>query len=92
MTTKSIQVGGQGGLLLPTDLQEKYGLKSGDTVTLIDLDSLLVISPRTSRVAKLAGEIEKALEEAGLAVDELLDGLADERARYTEDKYGMRRR
>ena len=75
-------------MVLPSDVQQKYGLKSGDTVTLIDLDDALVLSPRASRVAELAGEIEAGREEAGLSVEEALNGLADQRRRYTAERYG----
>jgi len=85
---EAIPLGRGEGLSLPDDIQQKYGLRDGDTVTLIDLDSVLIITPSASEVSRLAAEIEEGRKEVGLSVDDLLDGLAEQRRRYTEEVYG----
>jgi bifunctional DNA-binding transcriptional regulator/antitoxin component of YhaV-PrlF toxin-antitoxin module len=81
----TIQVRQRGTLTLPTKLRAKYNIQEGDVFTLIDLDGLLVLSPRLSVVPKLAGEIERLRQEADLSLDDLLEGLDEERRRYLEE-------
>jgi hypothetical protein len=44
----------------------------------------------TPMVPELAREIERLRTEAGLSTEELLMALREERARYTQEKYGER--
>ena len=39
-------------------------------------------------VPELAREIEQARLEAGLSIEDLLEGLREQRQRYSKDKYG----
>ncbi len=82
-----VQVKQQGTLTLPAELREKYGIDAGDTFRLVDLDGIFVLTPMTPVVAELAREIEQARIEAGLSMEELLDGLREQRERYYREKY-----
>jgi AbrB family looped-hinge helix DNA binding protein len=42
MMDKTIQVRQRGTLTLPAELREKYGIRSGDTFRLVDLDGIFV--------------------------------------------------
>ncbi len=56
MEETTLSVDEQGTLVLPERLREKYGLQAGDVLALFDLDGMLVLLPRTSRVPGLARE------------------------------------
>lgn len=88
MDTYAIQIRQRGIMTLPIKLRERYSLDEGDTLTIIDLDGTFVVAPRVSIVSKLAAEIEQMREEAGLSIDDLLEGLDEERRRYYEERYG----
>ena len=49
------------------------------------------IVPKVSLVPKLAAEIERLRQEAGLSVDDPLEGLDEQRRRYYDEKYGADR-
>lgn len=57
-------------------------LDEGDVLTLVDLGDAFFLSPKVSVVPKLAAEIERLGEEAGLSVEDLLDGLDEQRRCY----------
>lgn len=80
--TTTIQVRQRGSLTLPITLREKYGIKTGDSFQLVDLDGIFVLTPMTPMVPELAREIEKFREEAGISTEELLHGLREQRAQY----------
>jgi len=79
METKVVQVRGRGTVTLPARMRERYGLTDGDPITVVDLDGVLVLSPRVGLVPKLAAEIERLRTQAGLTLDDLMDGQARER-------------
>ena len=83
-----IQVRNRGVITLPSDLREKYGIENGDMYRLVDLDGVFILTPMVPMIHELAREIEQARLEAGLSVEELLQGLREQRQRYSQEKYG----
>jgi bifunctional DNA-binding transcriptional regulator/antitoxin component of YhaV-PrlF toxin-antitoxin module len=83
-----IQVRNRGVITLPAELREKYGIENGDIFRLVDLDGVFVLTPMVPMIPELAREIEQNRLEAGLSIEELLEGLREQRARYTQEKYG----
>ncbi|MGB8647054.1 MAG: AbrB/MazE/SpoVT family DNA-binding domain-containing protein [Anaerolineae bacterium] len=84
----TIQVRQRGTLTLPAELRAHYGIKEGDTFRIIDLDGIFILTPMVPMVPELAREIERARLEAGLSVEEMLQGLREQRERYYTEKYG----
>jgi len=83
----TIQVRKRGILTLPSDLRDKYTIQEGDTFRLVDVDGIFVLTPMIPMVPELAREIEKFRQEAGVSLEELLQGLREERDRYNQEKY-----
>ncbi len=88
MRVETLQLRQRGTLTLPAKLRAKYNLEAGDVLTLVELDGVFLLAPRVSVVPKLAAEIERLRQEAGLSVEDLLEGLDEERRRYYEEHYG----
>jgi AbrB family looped-hinge helix DNA binding protein len=80
--SEQVQVRQRGTLTIPASLREKYGIRAGDTFQLVDLDGVFVLTPMVPMVPELAREIERVRREEGLTVDELLQGLREQRTRY----------
>jgi bifunctional DNA-binding transcriptional regulator/antitoxin component of YhaV-PrlF toxin-antitoxin module len=83
----TIQIRKRGVLTLPSELREKYTIQEGDTYRLVDMDGIFVLTPMVPMVPELAREIERIRQESGLSLEELLDGLKEERERYYQEKY-----
>lgn len=81
MQTKIVQLRARGNITLPARLRERYALGEGDPLTLVDLDGVILLAPKTGVVGKLAAELERLRAEAGLSIDDLLVGLPEERKR-----------
>ena len=84
----TIQVRERGVITLPAELRQKYKIENGDIFRLVDLEGVFVLTPMVPMVPELAREIEQARLEAGLSVEELLQGLREQRERYYQEKYG----
>jgi bifunctional DNA-binding transcriptional regulator/antitoxin component of YhaV-PrlF toxin-antitoxin module len=78
----TIQIRQRGMITLPAKLRRRHSLEAGDTLTLIDLDGTFLVAPELSPVTKLAAEIERLRQEAGLSVEDLLEGLDEKQRRY----------
>lgn len=78
----TVQVRDRGVLTLPAELREKYGIRTGDSFRLVDLDGIFVLTPMVPMVPELALEIERARIEAGLTTDDLLRTLREQREQY----------
>ena len=85
MYAKTIQVRKRGTITLPITRREKYRLEEGDPVTLVDLGEGLFLSPKRSLLPKLAQEIERLREKHGVSTEELIEGVAEQRAKYGPD-------
>ena len=79
MRTATIQLRQRGVLTLPRSLREKYRLAEGDPLTVVDLDGVLLLSPKVPVVPKLTAELERLRQEAKLSLPELLAGLPRQR-------------
>jgi len=85
MYARTIQVRKRGTITLPVTIREKYHLEEGDPITLVDLGEGVFLSPKRSLLPKLAQEIERLREKHGVSTEELIAGVAEQRARYRTD-------
>lgn len=77
-----VQLAQRGVIVLPKKLRDKYNLKPGDSITIIDLDGTLVLSPGRSKIDALADDIRQALVERGETLESMLKALREEREHY----------
>ncbi len=71
----TLRIAQRGVLTLPKSLREAHNLKPGDTLTLLDLGDLLVLSPRPSEVDRLADRVQESLTEKGESLETVLKSL-----------------
>jgi len=80
---------GEGGLNLPKELFEKYGLNSGDEVMLIETERGLVVMPRVEAVMNMLTEIGESLKTQGITLDDLIESGRDIRGDLLQERYGI---
>ncbi len=80
-----LQVRERGVLTLPAELRNKYGIEVGDTFRLVDLDGIFVLTPMVLMVPELAPEVERLRVEVGVSLDEVLEGLREQRERHYDE-------
>lgn len=82
------QLPAKGTLTIPAELRQKYARNEGDILTPVDLgDGSFFLTPRVAIVSKLVAEMEALREEAGMSVEELLEGLPDQRRKLYQERY-----
>ena len=78
----TVQLAQRGQMTIPKSLRERYNLQTGDTLTLLDLDGVFVLSPRQAQVDQLADQIGTKLIDQGETLESMLDALREARASY----------
>jgi bifunctional DNA-binding transcriptional regulator/antitoxin component of YhaV-PrlF toxin-antitoxin module len=71
MRTSTIRIRQRGVLTLPRSLREKYRLADGDPLAVVDLEGVLLLSPKAAVVPKLTAEIERVRRESRVSMSEL---------------------
>lgn len=86
MRSMTVQVRQRGMLTLPAKLRTKYQLDEGDSLTILDLEGSILLSPKTPIVPKLAAEIERLRKTAGLRVEDLLAPISARRTKRSSPR------
>jgi AbrB family looped-hinge helix DNA binding protein len=76
----TVQVAKRGLITIPKELRDAYGIGEGDTLTLLDLGGVFVVSPRVSRVDAMAERLAAEWRGQGVTLDEMLAVLRERRA------------
>jgi bifunctional DNA-binding transcriptional regulator/antitoxin component of YhaV-PrlF toxin-antitoxin module len=88
MNAATIQLRDKGVITLPMGLRRKYSLRTGDVFSISDLgEGVLMITPKVSRVAAMGDQVAEILQAAGVTVEEMIQGLEEERERYYQEHY-----
>ncbi len=88
MIAMTLEMEERGVLRFPERLRSKYRLRKGDDVHLIDLDGCMLLTLGPSQVAELSAHLEDMWKQAGLSEADLLEGLDEQRRRYSREHYG----
>ncbi|HNS37687.1 MAG TPA: AbrB/MazE/SpoVT family DNA-binding domain-containing protein [Anaerolineaceae bacterium] len=78
----TLQMAQRGVLTLPKGLRQAYKLEAGDTLTLIDLGGVFVLSPRRAELDRLADQIAGDLAQRGESLESMLLALREVREQY----------
>lgn len=80
--TQSVQLRKCGVLTLPKSFRDQHDLSEGDALSIIDLGGgAFVVTPTMPGLPELSRKLERIREEEGVSLNDLLDGLDEERRR-----------
>ncbi|GAB4412523.1 MAG: hypothetical protein Kow00123_26340 [Anaerolineales bacterium] len=79
MRSITVQMAQRGVISIPKAVRDSYGLRPGDTFTLLDLGGVFVLSPRRSEIDAIADSIAAQWGEDGLTLQDMLAALREER-------------
>ena len=81
MESVTLQMAQRGIITIPKSIRESYGLRPGDTFTLLDLGGVFVLSRQRSEIDAIADRIAAQWAESGQTLEMMLEALRDERDR-----------
>jgi bifunctional DNA-binding transcriptional regulator/antitoxin component of YhaV-PrlF toxin-antitoxin module len=83
--TFQVQVARHGTITIPRELRDQSNINEGDVLTLVDLgEGVFVMSPKRSRVDKLADRLAKDWRDSGVSLESMLDALRDVRGKFKQ--------
>lgn len=86
---QTVQLGPGDPLTLPEAFKATLGLEEGGACTIINLDGMVVLVPRTLVSPEALEGMRQALSVADVTLEDLLSGLADIRTQMLRERYGL---
>jgi bifunctional DNA-binding transcriptional regulator/antitoxin component of YhaV-PrlF toxin-antitoxin module len=89
-TIRSItaEIKSRGQLTIPQKIRAVTRLEAGQVVSIIPLGDSVLITPQRLELEEARGKIRKILKASGLSVEDLLQGLKEEREKLYQETYG----
>jgi bifunctional DNA-binding transcriptional regulator/antitoxin component of YhaV-PrlF toxin-antitoxin module len=82
------QIRERGQLTIPKKVREKGALYDGESVSIIPVGNSILVTPQKLGLEEARREIRKIMKDSGVTLEDLLEGLAQERKRLSEETYG----
>lgn len=83
----TMQVAKRGVITLPQSLRDRYRIREGDRLTLLDLGGTFVLTREQSQIDALADRIGEILQGQGESLESMLQTLREERDRVFAEQY-----
>lgn len=84
-----VQVRDRGQFTIPAEIRREMGIQEGDVFTLIRLGETLIATRKRLVAPEVAEAIEALMREERITLEDLLEGLEEERRKYVEERYGI---
>jgi AbrB family looped-hinge helix DNA binding protein len=78
-TTCTVRVRNRGQITLPRSVRTSLAVDAGDTLNLIQVGDVVLLSLRQAQIPRLAQEFTTLMQEEGVSLGDLLYGLHEER-------------
>lgn len=83
-----VEIGENGEMRLPAELQALLDVKPGDTLTLVQTQTGFVLLPKRLVVPEVAAQLSRLMAEEGISLSDMLAGLAEEGDQLFKERYG----
>ena len=78
-TAYMVRMRERGQITLPKPVRNSLALATGDTLNLVQIDDVVFLSPRQTMIPRLSQEFTELMQEEGVTLAELLQGMEEER-------------
>lgn len=86
---KLVRLQEKGQVTLPAKARRRLGLKKGDLVAVTETPDGFLITPQWSLAAKDLAQIDAALRQHGLSLDDIVESGREIRGQLIREKYGL---
>ncbi|MBI3536839.1 MAG: hypothetical protein HY070_04680 [Chloroflexi bacterium] len=90
LNVKTIQIRAGEPMALPDEFKTRLGLDAGGEFTVIQLDGLLLLSPKRFVTLEIMEDIRRVLNQDSVTLEDLLDGLAQVREEIHQERHADR--
>lgn len=84
----TVRIRERGQVTIPSSYRKDLGLDENDSLNMVKIDEMLILTPRRPFGDAVSKKVEAALKRKGLTLDDLLSSLREQRRRYRREAYG----
>jgi len=85
------QIRGRGQLTIPKKVREKGTLYDGEAVSIIPVGDSILVTPRKLELDEARLQLGRIMKASGVTLEELIEGLEDERRALFDKTYGEKK-
>ena len=85
------QIRGRGQMTIPKKVREKGALYDGEAVSIIPIGDSILVTPRKLELDEARLQLGRIMKASGVTLEELIEGLEDERRALFEETYGEKK-
>lgn len=86
--TYTVRLREKGQVTIPKPVRNRLSAREGDILTLLQVDDMLLLVPQELHVPAIQARFQEQMDEAGVSLAELLEGLAAEREAIHREQMG----
>ncbi len=87
MKSFPIRLQQDGTIMVPKVIQDKLNLHEGDYLSFLEIEDVIILTSKQPKVPQLTEQITAIREEEKVSLEELLEGLENERKMIYKEKY-----
>lgn len=84
----TVRIRERGQVTIPSSYRKDLGLAENDSLNMVKIDEMLILTPRKPFGDAVSKRIEAAMKRKGMTLDDLLAGLKEQRRKYTREIHG----
>ena len=86
------EIKARGQLTIPKKIREMSHIEEGNVVSILPIGDSLIITPKRLELDEARRQLRKLVKASGLTIEELIEGLKEERTELFEETYGDRKK
>ncbi len=90
LKVKTVEVSAGEPLVLPDEFRRALGLEGGGEYTIIQLNGFVLLTPQKFVSLEILENIRRVLNEDGVTLENLLEGLTQAREEIYQERYANR--
>ena len=83
----TVRIRERGQVTIPSSFRKDLGLGENDTLNMVKIDEMLILTPRKPFGDAVAKKVESAMKRKGMTLDDLLGNLKDQRRKYSREAH-----
>jgi AbrB family looped-hinge helix DNA binding protein len=86
------EINARGQLTIPKKIRETSHIDEGDVVSILPVGDSLIITPKRLELDEARRQLKKLLKASSLTIEELIEGLKEERSNLFKETYGAKKK
>jgi AbrB family looped-hinge helix DNA binding protein len=86
------EIKARGQLTIPKKIRETSQIDEGSVVSIVPVGDSLIITPKRLELDEARRQLKKLLKASNLSIEELIEGIKEEREELFKETYGTKKK